>query len=590
MNAWIEGLHFARPAWLWGLLVLPLLIWWWRARRRDDDVWRSAVDPHLLPHLVERRVGRRGLLSLGGWLLAAICAVVALAGPGWRQLPAPLHGAHAEPLVVALDLSTAITAGDLPPSRLLQARAKLAQLFAARGPGETALLVYADDAFAVAPLTEDAATLALYLDALSPEVMPVDGHRADRAIEQATRLLRQRGATTGHILLIDSDVDRAAIGEASTALRMGYRVSALGLGTPAGAAYRDDAGSLSHTRLDAASLEALAAAGGGHYRVLTPGDADLHALDVLTPASGGDVRASADRHGSGSGTVRWADQGYWFVLPLLLLVLLAFRRGSALAVIACLAVVPLLPAHAQSAVAEAPRGTLWQRDDQARHEHMTRGADAYRAGRHAEAARRWAALPGADAAYNRGNALARQGELDAAIAAYDEALRLQPGMPDAEANRAAVEAARARKPPPGPGADPRAPPRDRQQDSGRPTPGTGDPTPGDGPSTPDTPPADAPPSDPAETSRDAASAEPADQRNADAAQRERMQRALDAERDADDARDDTPIDGASQSDANGDERQQANEAWLRRLPDDPGGLLRAKFRLEHDRRQRQEGR
>jgi Ca-activated chloride channel family protein len=33
------------------------------------------------------------------------------------------------------------------------------------------------------------------------------------------------------------------------------------------------------------------------------------------------------------------------------------------------------------------------------------------------------------------------------------------------------------------------------------------------------------------------------------------------------------------------EKQRANEAWLRRVPDDPGGLLRAKFRLEYERRQ-----
>ena len=35
------------------------------------------------------------------------------------------------------------------------------------------------------------------------------------------------------------------------------------------------------------------------------------------------------------------------------------------------------------------------------------------------------------------------------------------------------------------------------------------------------------------------------------------------------------------------ERRIANEAWLRRVPDDPGGLLRAKFRIEHERRQLQ---
>jgi len=33
------------------------------------------------------------------------------------------------------------------------------------------------------------------------------------------------------------------------------------------------------------------------------------------------------------------------------------------------------------------------------------------------------------------------------------------------------------------------------------------------------------------------------------------------------------------------ERRLANEAWLSRVPDEPGGLLRAKFRLEYERRQ-----
>ena len=37
------------------------------------------------------------------------------------------------------------------------------------------------------------------------------------------------------------------------------------------------------------------------------------------------------------------------------------------------------------------------------------------------------------------------------------------------------------------------------------------------------------------------------------------------------------------------ERRIASEAWLRRVPDDPGGLLRAKFRLEYERRHGQGG-
>src|SRR3546814_12271365 len=79
---------------------------------------------------------------------------------------------------------------------------------------------------------------------------------------------------------------------------------------------------------------------------------------------------------------------------------------------------------------------------------MREGADAYRSKDYAAAADAWKALPGADADYNRGNALARAGRYEDAIKAYDQALAQQPGMADAIANRKLVEAAMKRKPPP----------------------------------------------------------------------------------------------------------------------------------------------
>jgi Ca-activated chloride channel homolog len=192
-------------------------------------------------------------------------------------------------------------------------------------------------------------------------------------------------------------------------------------------------------------------------------------------------------------------------------------------------------------------------------------------------------LPGATAAYNRGNALARLGRFDDAIAAYDEALSQQPGMADAQANRAAVEAARNRKPPPGQAQDPRAPQKPRDDGDSQPKSGeAGDPSdsqPGDAQGQGDQRP---PPADPEPQASD--TPPPADaqaQRDADAQQREQMQRALDGQTDPTD--EDTTDAGATGAET-GDEREQANAAWLRRVPDDPGGLLRAKFRLEHERR------
>ncbi|MFL6587604.1 MAG: tetratricopeptide repeat protein [Luteimonas sp.] len=577
MSLPFDAVQFARPAWLWALMALPLLAWIWWRRRRSAEAWREAVDPHLLAHLLEARPDRRGLFGLVAWLLAGVLAVLALAGPGWREVAVPLDTQGMSPLVVVIDLSTASTASDLPPSRLLQARAKLAQLLAERGAGQIALVAYADDAFTVAPLTDDARNVALYLDALSPGIMPVDGQRADRAIAHATRLLRQGQALRGDILLVTGNANTAAVAEAGIAARMGYRVSVLGLGTTAGAAYRDADGALAHARLETVALRALAVAGEGRYHALSIDDGDLRALGVLTPeltVGGASTRSDASVR-------RVLDEGYWLVLPLLALVLLAFRRGSGFA---CMAVLVLLPALLPMPVqAQAPAATPWQRADQVADGRMRAGTSAYRGERYDEALKTWAGLPGADAAYNRGNALARLGRFEDAIAAYDEALSQQPGMADAQANRAAVEAARSRKPPPGQGQDPRAPQTPRHDGDGQPKPGeAGDPSdsqPGEAQGRGDQrSPPDAPEPQASDTP---APADAQAQRHADAQQREQMQRALEGEPDPSD--EDAKDAGATGADT-GDEREQANAAWLRRVPDDPGGLLRAKFRLEHERR------
>jgi Ca-activated chloride channel family protein len=495
-----------------------------------------------------------------------VLAIIALAGPSWRQAQQPLWQTQT-PLVIALDLSGAALASDLPPSRLAQARAKIATLLRERQGGQVGLVAYAGDAFTVAPLTDDAGNVALFLDALAPDVMPVDGQRSDRAIAWSSQLLRQAGFADGHILLMTDHADSAARTAAAEAARGGYRVSAIGLGQAEGASYRRMDDSIATARLDEASLRALAATGGGRYSALTPDDADLRALGVLDPGIG-DTGA-----GSGAKGRMWRDEGYWLLPPLMLLALFAFRRrGVAVLLVACF-VLPWQPAHAVE---------WWQRADQVEHGRLEQGAKAYRQGDYAGAARTYQGVDSADAHYNRGNALAKSGEYPQAIDAYDEALKRQPGMADAIANRRAVEAAMKRQPPPGQSGQ-----EDQSSGSGQSRPSQGQgaqskPQSGDredqakakGQPRQDSP------------SPEQAQAKPADaraQQAADAAQRERMQRALQQARpQAGDRRNPArPADETPQQ----RERRLANEAWLRRVPDDPGSLLREKFRLEHERRQ-----
>lgn len=587
MSAMASTLHLLRPEWLWLLLALPVIAWAWHLRRRRDDAWRNVVDAPLLPHLVDRRVTRRGVASLAVQCIAWTLATVAMAGPSWRSGTQATVGGGT-PLVIALDLSDATLAGDLPPSRLLQARARLAQLLHERNGRPTALVAFAGDAFTVSPITEDAANIILFLDALAPDIMPVPGHRPSRAIEVSTLLLSRAGHARGEVLLLTDHADDEAASAAARARAAGYRVSALAMGTPAGAAYRRSDGSLLHAALEADSLSALAAAGGG---AVLPWQGGLR-----LPAMTGDAGDDADA--SDAGVRTWRDEGYWLLLPLMLLALLAFRRGAAIAVLVLCMWLPLPPAYAM----DGNEGGLWRRADQARHARLRDGIDAYRANDFDGALRAWNGLPGAEAAYNRGNALAKQGRFAEAIAAYDAALQARPAMADALANRKAVEAAMQRRP--RTGGNPSHGGAGQRQGSAPAQPGTGgdagagsDAAPGEGSAGN----ADAPRQDRsgADTSRaqqqpqqpqaplpdDVPASDAEAQRAADQAQRERMQRAMEQQgtRQTDDGQ---RVEGRPERAESAAEREkrQANAAWLRRIPDDPGGVLRARFRLEHERR------
>ncbi|KZE54195.1 Ca-activated chloride channel family protein [Stenotrophomonas sp. PvP093] len=599
-----SALHFLRPEWLWALLALPLILALAVYRQRRSDAWRQAVDAHLLPHLLAAGAKRRVRLPwalLLGWTLASL----AMAGPSWRQQAQPMFQASA-PLLVVLDLSSRITATDLPPSRLLQARAKVGELLRARQGGQVGLVVYADDAYTVAPLTDDGSNVALYLDALSPDVMPRDGQRADRGIDWATRLMRQIGALQGQILLVSDQADSEAALAAAQARSLGLQVSVLGLGTPAGAAYRDGNGQIRQAALDEGSLRAVATAGGGRYARISADDSDLRALGVLDARDG----TAAQRPGEGK---QWRDEGFWLLPPVMLLALLAFRRRAVLAAVLAVGLLPWMnDAQAQAPatpVSQPAQGTLWKRSDQLQHQRLAEGVQAYRKGDFATARRQFEGIDSDAGWYNLANTLAREGNYDEAIAAYDRALALHPGMADAVANRAVVDAARKRRPSGGgQGPDQQKPPQNGQQKQpqgpqgqqnpqGQPKQGQQQPGQGQPPSGQQGQPkagdnnAQSEPQ-PGERGRDGQQAPPQvedakAQAQADEQQRQRMQQAMQQAREGEAGKGGKPVPGGEGRTPRQREEQQAVEAWMRRVPDDPGALLRAKFQLENERRKRE---
>ena len=447
-----QDFHFLRPLWLLALVPAAWVVWRLWRRRLTATAWRRVVDPALLPHLL---VGDQGTVSR--WPLALVAlgfllAVLALAGPTWERQPQPVFTRQA-PLVILFDLSRSMDARDLKPSRLARARFKVEDLLAARREGQTALVAFAGAPFTVVPLTDDAATIRALLPALATNLMPVQGSNVAAAVAQAEALLKGAGQASGDILVVGDGVNGPAAAEAAaTARQHGYRVSVLAVGTPDGApiptrrgALQDGEGRLVVARLDERALQEVARAGGGRYARITVDDSDLRRLGLLeTKASAADTLVRKDRQ-----VARWKDMGPWLVPLLLPLAALAFRRGILVVLVAVTTLAPAPPAAA------GWWEDLWQRPDQQAQDLLQanqpeaaaerfrdpdwKAAALYRAGRYEEAEQLWERQDDARAWYDRGNALAHMKRYQDAIEAYRQALERDPNLEDARFNMALVK-------------------------------------------------------------------------------------------------------------------------------------------------------
>ncbi|WP_226457834.1 tetratricopeptide repeat protein [Pseudomonas sp. AF03-9] len=444
--------HWFRP---WWLLLLPLLGWllWqlWHRQKRAGR-WQMILPPAFHAVLLS---GGNGRESKAPWVVLGIAwllAVLALLGPSWQRVEQSSQK-PSDPLVVLLELTPEMLATDSPPNRLEQARRKLYDLLQARTDAQTAIVVYAGSAHTLVPLSDDLATSRNLLEALRPSIMPEPGHRADLAVEKALFLLKQGGLGQGRLLLIGSSLSKQE--------RQGIRLllqgaqtpslSILGIGsregTPvtqeSGEFLKDEQGAILVPRLDSPTLKAFASEMGGRYRAARLDDKDLRQLGVLDPPQA--LRDDGQRLHLDT----WADQGYWLLLPLLLLAACAGRRGW----LFCL---PLLLLTAPQPSYAFELQDLWLRPDQqgqyllkkkrpaeaAEHfqDSQWQGLALYEAGNYAEAIKRFAEGNDAYSHYNRGNALAKSGALEAAIDAYEQALEAQPDLQPALKNKALVEA------------------------------------------------------------------------------------------------------------------------------------------------------
>ena len=598
LNSDFSQLHLLRPLALLGLIPALIAVALAQWRKRSAGNWEKIINPALLPYLMQGETNKkqRGMLWV---LLAWIITCLALAGPSWQQLPQPVHKKDAA-LILIMDLSPSMLAEDVKPSRLERARYKLIDILKNRSEGFSALVVYGGAAYTLTPLTEDSNTIISLVPVLHPTLLPEYGSNTEDAIETALELAVNGGYQQGDLLLITDEVSRSAFNSIQSMISKAgkFRLSILGVGTEQGAPIptgaggfaKDRSGAIVIPQLSPASLQMLAQNNGGIYASMSADDSDIEALlastEELFPDATKELERSFDL---------WDDQGFWLAFLLLPIILLSFRKGN----IAVILLAPMLFSDPASALGWQD---LWKTADQQASEALEsgdaasaqslfknrqwRGSAAYKAEDYDSAINEFLDFDDADSHYNRGNALAHSGDLDAAIEAYDQALAMNPEMEDAQANKELLEQLKQQQEQQeqqdsedsdsdSDSDSEQSESQDQQSQDSQPQDSDSEPQDQEPQDQQQSDSQDSEPQDPAEQEPEAQEGEPEESEEQESQQEQPQSPEAEAEA--------TEEQTKEQSEAE-KQAQQELEQWLRRVPDDPGGLLREKFRYQSRQR------
>ncbi|MDP7615581.1 MAG: VWA domain-containing protein [SAR324 cluster bacterium] len=601
--------HFLRPLWL---LAIPLVWWlvfrllgkWWSTAN-----WEKIVEPHLLQFLATTPATQK--TSLLPWIMCftGTLLLLALAGPVREKVPQPLLQ-KSQARVLVLDLSFSMLATDIKPTRIDRARFKLEDLLKRFVEGDTALIAYAGEAFVISPLTHDPATIAALLPGLRPNIMPVPGSRAEHAFSLAANLLSRSKSGSGHIIWITDGIEGQDFAALENTVGRN-RLSILAVGTESGSPValseggflKDKNGAIVIPKLNSQPLKKLAGIKQGSFTVLSIDDRDVEGI-IEAETTATDFIEDEQLRSSD----KWNEEGPWLLLLALPLAASLFRRGLLFSwSLLVLFGISSLPNSAQAFGWD----DLWLRTDQQAEKLFQEGAEkeaaqlfenpewkgtaAYRTGDYEKAIEEFSRKDRPLANFNRGNSLAFAGRLEEALAAYEKVLAENPKHEDAQFNHDLIEKIlqeqqkkqQNKKADKGKENEQRKNKQDQQQDSSK---------------------ADV---EQNEKSSQQSSAEKQDsgdpqssteEKNNDKKQSNEGEKNLNDKTESTEAKKneneqeknnksaEKNIASEDEQELTADERsrQQTLEQWLRKIPDDPGRLLRNKMQREYQRRGKQQ--
>ena len=575
--------HFLRAGWILLIPISILIIFFFKRRMLTIGNWEKLIDKRLLPYVMSRR--QLSDNQYKWWLISliSVLSIIALAGPTWERIEQPSFRTD-QSLVIALDLSRSMNAQDISPNRLTRAKLKILDILERRQGAQVALIVYSANAFTVTPLTSDTDTIIALINSIDTSIMPSRGSYPALAIDKGLQLLNQASVSNGEIILVtDGGITSDSFSSAQKLRDEGYRLSALGIGSMNGAPIpketggfiTDSTGQITISRLEVDDLKDLVEIGGGSYTSITSNDQDI---DTLLSEVYSAVRESDDS----VTTDQWKEFGPWLLLIVVPFGSLLFRKGWVFVFL--LTIMPI-----DNSVYALDWNDLWKTRDQQAKEAMESGdydkaielfedsewlaAAHYKAGNYRKSANGYNNNSNIDHLYNHANSLAKIGQFEEAIENYEKVIAEEPNAEDALYNLNLLKdllsenQSSEENNDDGQSSEEASTGEQSQQQNGdesEQSDNEGNPKTGD--------------------SDDESDANPnqklSNEEDIEAIEKE-LERAAEENSNQEPQQEDNNESGIEGRMAQ--EQQQAMEQWLRRIPDDPGGLLRRKFRYQYQR-------
>jgi len=460
-------MSFSNTHMLWLVWSFPilLLVCLWGFRKRNRILSGFATEKALLA--ISPKISRLRRWLKAALLLAVILLLaVSLAGPqygySWKEIER-----RGVDLVIALDCSRSMLAKDIEPNRLERAKREVLDLLGMLQGDRVGLVAFAGTAFLQCPLTLDYEGFHLFLDALSPDFLPVGGTDLAAAVTTAVSAFDREAATDKAIVLITDGeaTGKDPVAAAKAAAEAGIKIFVIGIGAPdgapipgaAGGFVKDSDGNIVLSKLDESTLKRMAAVTSGAYVRSVAGDMDL---DVIYQRH---IRGTMETADLGEQKTKVFENRFQWVLALALFLfflelLLPEKKTAAIWVLALLAAASPRPVRAAdlkasldqaqsaydsgdydaavqhyiSAQLEAPEQTkIFYNLGNARYksEDYDGAIQAY-----GQALASEDATLQETAHYNMGNAYFRKGDMDKAIESYEAALSLNENDTQAREN------------------------------------------------------------------------------------------------------------------------------------------------------------